>query len=63
MKVAFTILLIKTMITKEQYVEILDTCERYIKLRTEMFKEPMSDDFQEGMLRVLDLIKPLVKKD
>lgn len=51
------------MITKEQYVEILDTCEGYIKLRTEMFKEPMSDDFQEGMLRVLDLIKPLVKKD
>lgn len=51
------------MITKEQYVEILDTCEKYIKLRQDVFKEPMSDDFQEGMLRVLDLIKSLVKKD
>lgn len=51
------------MITKEQYVEILDTCEKYIKLRQDVFKDPMSDDFQEGMLRVLDLIKSLVKKD
>ena len=51
------------MITKEQYVEIIEICERYIKLRKDMIKEPMSDDFQQGMLRVLDLIKSLVKKD
>ena len=51
------------MITKEHYIEILHACEKYIKLRQDVFKEPMSDDFQEGMLRVLDLIKPLVKKD
>ena len=51
------------MITKEQYVEILDTCEKYIKLRQDVFKEPMSDDFQEGMLSVLDFIESLVKKD
>lgn len=51
------------MITKEQYVEILDICERYTKLRKDMIKKPMSDDFQQGMLRVLDLIESLVKKD
>lgn len=51
------------MITKEQYLEIIDQCERYTKLYTGMFKKPMSEDFQQGMARVLDLIEPLVKKD
>lgn len=51
------------MITKEQYIEILDACEKYTKLYNKMFNKPMSDDFQQGMLRVLDLIEPMVKKD
>ena len=60
---AFFILGIKDMITKEQYIEIIEQCEKYIKKYSEIFEKPMSKDFQEGMVRVIDLIKPLVKKD
>ena len=44
------------MTTKEQYLEI-------IKKYGEIFEKPMSKDFQDGMVRVIDLIKPLVKND
>ena len=50
-------------ITKEQYIEIIEQCENYIKKYGEIFEKPMSKDFQDGMVRVIDLIKPLVKKD
>lgn len=59
----FIILWIKDMITKEQYLEIIEKCEKYIKKYGEIFEKPMSKDFQDGMVRVIDLIKPLVKKD
>lgn len=61
--VAFIILWIKDMITKEQYIEIIEQFENYIKKYGEIFEKPMSKDFQDGMVRVIDLIKPLVKKD
>ena len=61
--VAFIILWVKDMITKEQYLEIIEQCEKYIKKYGETFEKPMSNDFQDGMVRVIDLIKPLVKKD
>lgn len=51
------------MITKEQYLEIVNACEKYTKLHEQVFKVPMSEEFQQGMLRVLDLIEPMVKKD
>ena len=51
------------MITKEQYLEIIEQFEKYIKKYGEIFEKPMSKDFQDGMVRVIDLIKPLVKND
>ena len=51
------------MITKEQYIEIVNACEKYTKMYEEVLKVPMSEEFLQGMLRVLDLIKPMVKKD
>lgn len=60
---AFIILWIKDMITKEQYIEIIEQFQKYIKKHGEIFEKPMSKDFQDGMVKVIDLIEPLVKKD
>jgi len=51
------------MITKEQYVEILDICQKYIETYPKVISKPMSEDFQQGMLRVIELIEGIVKKD
>ena len=51
------------MITKEQYIEIIEQFQKYIKKHGEIFEKPMSKDFQDGMVKVIDLIEPLVKKD
>lgn len=51
------------MITKEQYIEIVNACDKYVKMYEQVLKVPMSEEFQQGMLRVLDLIEPMVKKD
>lgn len=44
------------MTTKEQYIEIA-------KMYAQVLKVPMSEEFLHGMLRLLDLIEPIVKKD
>lgn len=52
------------MITKEQYVEMLDLIARYASIYTEAFPDkPMSDEFAAGIEKVIDLIETLVKKD
>ena len=52
------------MITKEQYVEILDIVQRYVVMHKKVFPQnPITEDFAAGMQKVLDLIQTLVKKD
>lgn len=52
------------MITKEQYIEILDLVQRYVVMRKKVFPEnPMTGEFAAGMQRVLDLIQTLVKSE
>ena len=52
------------MITKEQYVEMLDLITRYTSIYTEAFPDkPMSDEFCAGMQKAMDLIQTLVNKD
>ena len=52
------------MITKEQYVEILDIVQRYVVMHKKVFPQnPMTDEFAAGMQKVIDLIQTLVKKD
>ena len=50
------------MITKDQYVEIIELTQRYIAMYEYAFPhKPMSDEFCAGMQKVLDLIQTLVK--
>ena len=52
------------MITKEQYIEILNLVQRYVVMHKKVFPQnPMTDEFAAGMQKVLDLIQTLVKKD
>lgn len=52
------------MITKEQYVEMLDLVMRYTSTYSEAFPhKPLSDEFCAGMQKVIDLVQTLVKKD
>lgn len=52
------------MITKEQYIEIINLVERYVSVYKKMFPEkPMSNEFCAGVEKVVDLIQSLVKKD
>ena len=52
------------MITKEQYLEIVNTFEKYIVGRTKMFPDkPLSEDFTLGFTQALTLIESLVEKD
>ena len=52
------------MITKEQYVEIIDLVQRYVVMRKKVFPQnPMSDEFYAGMQKAMDLIQTLVNKD
>ena len=51
------------MITKEQYIEIIDLIHSYISKYEEMFpNEPLSNEFCSGVQKVVDLIQLLVKK-
>ena len=50
------------MITKEQYIEILDIAQRYVVMHKKVFPQnPITEDFAAGMQKVLDLIQTLVK--
>ena len=49
------------MITKKQYLEILDTLQKYLKIQ-ENNKLVMSKDYQFGFMTVIDIIKTLVEK-
>ena len=49
------------MITKKQYLEILDTLQKYLKIQ-ENNKLVMSKDYQFGFMAVIDIIKTLVEK-
>ena len=50
------------MITKEQYIEILNLVQRYVVMHKKVFPQnPMTDEFAAGMQKVLDLIQTLVK--
>lgn len=52
------------MITKEQYIEILDIVQKYVVMHKKVFPQnPMTEDFAAGMQKVLDLTQTLVKKD
>lgn len=52
------------MITKEQYLEIINTFEKYIETRTKMFpNKPLSEEFTFGFIQALTLIESLVEKD
>ena len=52
------------MITKEQYVEMLDLITKYVSIYTEAFPDkPMSNEFCAGMQKAMDLIQTLVNKD
>lgn len=52
------------MITKEQYIEILDIVQKYVVMHKKVFPHnPMTEDFVAGMQKVLDLTQTLVKKD
>lgn len=50
------------MITKEQFLEIISECEKYTSMYQKVIGKPMSDEFQHGMARVLDIIQSLVEK-
>lgn len=50
------------MITKEQYIEIIDLVQQYVVMRKKVFPQnPMTNEFAAGMQKVLDLIQTLVK--
>lgn len=52
------------MIIKEQYLEIIDTFEKYIEARTKMFpNKPVSEEFTFGFTQAMTLIESLVEKD
>ena len=52
------------MITKEQYIEIIDLVQRYVVMRKKVFPQnPMTNEFAAGIEKVIDLIGTLVKKD
>ncbi len=52
------------MITKDQYLDIIDLIQKYLSAYQKMFpNKPMSNDFCAGMEQTIDLIKSLVKKD
>ena len=52
------------MITKEQYIEILNLVQRYVVMHKKVFPQnPMTDEFAAGIEKVIDLIQTLVKKD
>ena len=52
------------MITKEQYVEILDIVQRYVVMHKKVFPQnPMTNEFAAGIEKVIDLIQTLVKED
>ena len=52
------------MITKEQYIEIIDLVQRYVVMHKKVFPQnPMTNEFAAGIERVIDLIQTLVKKD
>lgn len=48
------------MITREQYVEILDVCIKYTEMYSKVFHKPMSEDYQHGMQQTLNLIEQLI---
>lgn len=50
------------MITKEQYIEILNLVQRYVVMHKKVFPQnPITEDFAAGIQKVLDLIQTLVK--
>ena len=52
------------MVTREQYLEIIDTFEKYIDARTKMFPDKsLSKDFMFGFTQAMTLIESLVEKD
>ena len=52
------------MITRKQYLEIIDMFEKYIETRKKMFpNNPLSEDFTFGFTQALTLIESLVEKD
>lgn len=52
------------MITKEQYVEIINLVQRYVVMRKKVFPQnPMANEFAAGIEKVIDLIQTLVKED
>ena len=52
------------MITKEQYIEILNLVQRYVVMHKKVFPQnPMTNEFAAGIEKVIDLIQTLVKKD
>ena len=52
------------MITKEQYIEIINLVQRYVVMHKKVFPQnPMTDEFAAGIEKVIDLIQTLVKKD
>ena len=52
------------MITKEQYIEILDLVQQYVVMHKKVFPQnPMTNEFAAGIEKVIDLIQTLVKKD
>ena len=50
------------MITPKQYIEIINACEKYIKLYTETTGKDLSRDYVDGFTRALDIVKTLVKE-
>ena len=52
------------MITKEQYLEIINLVKQYVMEYRKTFPDaPMSSDFCAGIERTIDLIQYLVEKD
>lgn len=49
-------------LSKEQYLKLLNTLEKYTKLYEKVRGNKMSKDFYDGVLRGLDLIQPMVEK-
>ena len=49
------------MITKQQYLEVLNRAERFLKIRQKS-TIPMSQDYQFGFMAAIDIVKNLVKE-
>lgn len=49
------------MITKEQYLDIVDQIEIYTNMYKKVIDINMSEDFQKGMKKALELIEGLVE--